>query len=230
MVDEHGSPLEGWFRPRPETAPADPAIDEIHRDEHCPGIFIGGIGAARNFAGLNAHGIKSVLDVAAGDPREQAGLELPAVAEHGTAARALAANTAVRRVEELHLSDSSADADEESDKLEAAALLLEQMARTDGPVLVHCTAGQSRSCAVATLCLMKMKEWSLREAYAHLKRLHPVAYPNYGLWCVMREKEKQWRGASSISQDALYEHLDIEFCVEEGDDEEDGSDWGAPPP
>ena len=23
---------------------------------------------------------------------------------------------------------------------------------------------------------------------------------------------------------------DIEFCVEEGDDEEDGSDWGAPPP
>ena len=196
MVDEHGSPLEGWFRPRPEvlwplhahhlpaprpshcgrarpgptpttlrsatlrthtasilvtkgraclraqTAPADPAIDEIHRDEHCPGIFIGGIGAARNFAGLNAHGIKSVLDVAAGDPREQAGcvlctsphpprpvfyslsrgvaacmrapvcvrrrprapghrLELPAVAEHGTAARALAANTAVRRVEEV---------------------------------------------------------------------------------------------------------------------------------
>ncbi len=119
-----------------QTAPADPSIDEIHRDEHCPGIYIGGIGAARNFAGLNAHGIKSVLDVAAGDPREQAGwvrppspptvfcstprgvdvcvrasvcvrsharspgrrLELPAVAEHGTAARALAANTAVRRV------------------------------------------------------------------------------------------------------------------------------------
>jgi len=53
--------------------PSDPAIIEIYRDEHFPGIFIGGIGAARNFAGLNAHGIKSVLDVAAGDPRQQAG-------------------------------------------------------------------------------------------------------------------------------------------------------------
>ena len=53
--------------------PSDPAIVEIYRDEHFPGIFIGGIGAARNFAGLSAHGIKSVLDVAAGDPRQQAG-------------------------------------------------------------------------------------------------------------------------------------------------------------
>jgi hypothetical protein len=53
--------------------PSDPAIIEIYRDEHFPGIFIGGIGAARNFAGLNALGIKSVLDVAAGDPRQQAG-------------------------------------------------------------------------------------------------------------------------------------------------------------
>ena len=74
---------------------------EIHRDEQFAGVFLGGIGAARNFAGLNQHGIKSVLDVAAEDPRQQAGLELPAVAEHGTAARALSANSAVCRVEEV---------------------------------------------------------------------------------------------------------------------------------
>jgi hypothetical protein len=35
-------------------------------------------------------------------------LELPAVAEHGTAARALAANTAVRRVEEVCAAASTA--------------------------------------------------------------------------------------------------------------------------
>ena len=29
-----------------------------------PGIFIGGLGAAQNFMGLNEHGMKSVLDVA----------------------------------------------------------------------------------------------------------------------------------------------------------------------
>ncbi len=34
-------------------------------------------------------GIKSVLDVGAGDPRMQAGLELPIVAEEGTASRVL---------------------------------------------------------------------------------------------------------------------------------------------
>ena len=36
-----------------------------------------------------------------GDPRQQAGLELPAVAEEGTAASLLCANTAVRHVEEV---------------------------------------------------------------------------------------------------------------------------------
>jgi len=94
-------PIGSWLRPRPETKPGDKSIVEIYRDEHCAGIYIGGIGAARNFAGLNERGIKSVLDVAAGDPRQQAGLELPAVAEHGTAAQALAANTCVDRVEEV---------------------------------------------------------------------------------------------------------------------------------
>lgn len=45
----------------------------------------------------------------------------------------------------------------------------------------------------------------------------------------MREKEKLWRGSSSISQDALFEHGDIEFCVEEGDEDDDGQDWASPP-
>jgi hypothetical protein len=127
-VQDGGQSTSAWFRPRPEvcprvmrgvpcldgcgslstaslpqTIPGDEAITEIHRDEHCQGIYIGGIGAARNFAGLNERGIKSVLDVAAGDPRQQAGLELPAVAEHGTAAAVLCANTSVNRVEEVSI-------------------------------------------------------------------------------------------------------------------------------
>jgi len=85
-----------------QTFLGDPKLTEIHRDEHHAGVFIGGIGAARNFVGLNECNIRAVLDVAAGDPRQQAGLELPAVAEHGTAALALSASTAVRRVEEVY--------------------------------------------------------------------------------------------------------------------------------
>lgn len=160
----------------------DPTLHEIHRDEQCAGVFIGGLGAARDVAALNELGVRSVLDVAAGDPRQQAGLELPAVAEAGTAAALLSAQTGVLRVEELHLSDSSADADEESVKLEAAVLLLGELALTEAPVLIHCTAGQSRSCAVAALFLMRIRDISLREAFAHLRAVHPIAYPNYGLW------------------------------------------------
>ena len=107
--------------------------------------------------------------------------------------------------------------------------MLEEMARLEAPVLIHCTAGQSRSVAVAALVLMRMRDVSLREAFAHLKSIHPQAYPNYGLWCVLREKETLWRGSSSISQEELFQHEDIEFCVEEGDEEEDGAGWPSPP-
>jgi len=200
-------------------------------------------------------------------------------------------------------------------KTAAKLTMLEWQARNSAPVLIHCTAGQSRSAAIAAVVLMRMREVSLRDAFASLKACHPIAFPNYGLWspsfssqcvmfikqtgrgctrglhcvsgrlrrpsrylstscpvggfaggmieavsrqgsdcnealtrsasftcgvhwwsnrcdggrCVMREKEKLWRGSSSIPQDALYDHEDVEFCVEEGDDEEDGSNWGAPP-
>ena len=47
-------------------------------------------------------------------------------------------------------------------ELESAVLLLEELAHSAAPVLVHCTAGQSRSTAVAALFLMRFRDITLR--------------------------------------------------------------------
>jgi hypothetical protein len=67
-------------------------------------------------------------------------------------------------------------------KTAAKLTMLEWQARNGAPVLVHCTAGQSRSAAIAAVVLMRMREVSLRDAFASLKACHPIAFPNYGLW------------------------------------------------
>jgi protein-tyrosine phosphatase len=55
---------------------------------------------------------------------------------------------------------------------------LEFIKEINGPVLVHCTAGISRSSSVVIAYCMKEKMWSFDEAMVHCKSVRPQVSPN----------------------------------------------------
>ncbi|EKX39709.1 hypothetical protein GUITHDRAFT_114205 [Guillardia theta CCMP2712] len=148
------------------------------------------------------------------------------VSEEGSAADLLSSRASIDRVIELHLSDASSEAEAQIKDVEDAVAAVDAlMEDSRHPILLHCTAGSSRSCTIACLWLMKRQGLSLVDAFLLLRSKRPCAFPNYGLWIVMRELEKKWRGSCSCSLDDLSSHADVEFVMEEGDEEDDGSSW-----
>jgi predicted protein tyrosine phosphatase len=63
--------------------------------------------------------------------------------------------------------------------------------RKKGRVLVHCHAGVSRSATIVILHLMINAGKSLEEAWAHLKKVRPVAHPNEGFWGKLQDVDRR---------------------------------------
>eukprot|EP00939_MAST-03C_sp_MAST-3C-sp1_P004388 g4388.t1 len=63
-----------------------------------------------------------------------------------------------------------------------------------GVVLVHCRAGQSRSATLLIAHLMLYRGWSLRRAFAHVKKRRPVVKPNDGFFAKLQQLELQMNG------------------------------------
>lgn len=54
-------------------------------------------------------------------------------------------------------------------------------------VLVHCSAGKSRSVSIVLAYLIKYKSMTYSEAIDHVTQLRPSIYPNYGFREVLKE-------------------------------------------
>eukprot|EP00455_Lapot_gusevi_P038253 TRINITY_DN4285_c0_g1_i2.p2 TRINITY_DN4285_c0_g1~~TRINITY_DN4285_c0_g1_i2.p2 ORF type:complete len:195 (-),score=0.28 TRINITY_DN4285_c0_g1_i2:270-854(-) len=61
-------------------------------------------------------------------------------------------------------------------------------------VLVHCQQGVSRSATIVIAYLMKTKNWSLIEAYSHLRRIRSQVKPNEGFLRQLARWEKVLKG------------------------------------
>lgn len=61
-------------------------------------------------------------------------------------------------------------------------------------VLVHSYFGLSRTSAVVLAYLMKEHQWSLREAYDHMKERHPLGKPNDGFVVQLLRYEQELHG------------------------------------
>ena len=57
-----------------------------------------------------------------------------------------------------------------------------------GTVLVHCHAGVSRSATIVLYFIMKIKGWSLEEAYRYLKSKRSIINPNKGFMYQLHAK------------------------------------------
>ncbi|CAF1617735.1 unnamed protein product [Adineta ricciae] len=62
--------------------------------------------------------------------------------------------------------------------------------QSNGKVLVHCSAGISRSPTLVLAYLMKKKRWTLDEAFEKMRKLRRIVDPNVSFIIQLREWEK----------------------------------------
>ncbi|TEB32542.1 phosphatases II [Coprinellus micaceus] len=72
-----------------------------------------------------------------------------------------------------------------------------------GKILVHCSAGVSRSPTIVVGYLMKKRGMTLKEALGRVIRSRPQVSPNSGFLRQLKELEVELRGDSSIDVDEL---------------------------
>jgi atypical dual specificity phosphatase len=99
----------------------------------------------------------------------------------------------------LSLSDDpSSSIDQVSEKADA---IIE--AAKDGRILVHCSAGVSRSPTIVAAYLMKKCDMALKDALGLIIRARPAVRPNDGFFRQLKEMEIELRGISSLEIDWL---------------------------
>lgn len=73
---------------------------------------------------------------------------------------------------------------------EAAFAFIEDARQSGGKVMIHCTAGISRSAAIAIAYLMHARRLSVSEAYALVKSKRPVISPNLDFMGELQQYER----------------------------------------
>ena len=136
--------------------------------EVVPGLLYLASGhAVEDSAWMKEHGIAAVLNVA--------GAELGAWYP-----RAALGEAGVQLVE-LDMHDSGRWVEEAGQQAVCAVFqqAREAVRAATPPVLVHCSAGRSRSATVVLWVLLQLrKDWGLAQAWAFLRHCRPHAYPN----------------------------------------------------
>jgi atypical dual specificity phosphatase len=72
-----------------------------------------------------------------------------------------------------------------------------------GKILVHCSAGISRSPMIVAAYLMKRKGMTLRAALGQIIRVRPRISPNAGFLEQLKEMEMELHGSNSLEVDEL---------------------------
>ncbi|TKY54045.1 Dual specificity protein phosphatase 1 [Spatholobus suberectus] len=75
---------------------------------------------------------------------------------------------------------------------------IDEAKRHGGGVLIHCFAGRSRSVTIVVAYLMKTRGMSFFEALKHVRSIRPVAGPNHGFICQLKDFEKSLQGAPKL--------------------------------
>jgi atypical dual specificity phosphatase len=82
--------------------------------------------------------------------------------------------------------------------MEEICTFVDAAQETGGACLVHCSAGASRSPAVVLAYLVLRKNFTLKDAYEHVKALRKQTAPNAGFWAQLLELERQVLKSNSM--------------------------------
>jgi predicted protein tyrosine phosphatase len=80
----------------------------------------------------------------------------------------------------------------------SVAAFIEEALAVGGGVLVHCHAGQSRSCSLVLAWLMTRRKWTLRRAIEFLQGQRPQAAPNAGYMAALLRLEEDLFGKQTV--------------------------------
>jgi len=134
--------------------------------EVAPGVFVGGVGAAKNRDGLLAHGVTHVLTVCNG---------ISAFYEDDF-------TYGYARVEDNTSANIAAHFEY------CYAFIVDALA-SGGRVFVHCFQGKSRSVAVCAMYLMRSEGLNADDALARVRAVRHVAAPNSGFVAALKALE-----------------------------------------
>lgn len=147
-----------------------------------PSLYLGPCSAASSKAFLTAHAITDVLSVGA-SPAEK----IDGVTYH-----------------RVSLSDSPSSSI--SKVCDAACTIIDAALKSHnntGKVLVHCSAGISRSPTLVAAYLMKRRQMSLKDALRQILAARPQVSPNPGFVRQLKELEMQLFGRATVEVEEM---------------------------
>jgi atypical dual specificity phosphatase len=148
-----------------------------------PGLYLGPCSSASSKPFLSSNAIKTVLSVGATPSPKVDG-----VSYHRLALTDTVSSTSITPV------------------LDAAVDIIDAALNADkgkGKILVHCSAGMSRSPTVVVAYLMRRRQMSLKAALGHVARRRPQIHPNAGFLRQLKEMEVELTGVSTLDVDDL---------------------------
>lgn len=145
-------------------------------------VYISGAVAANSFHVLKHIGITHLLNATEdlfveGDPRTEY----------------IEENFSVLRIPLRDTEDEAV-----SHYFETAAEFIDGAVKSNGKVLVHCHAGQSRSCCLVLAWMMLTGKVTLRSALMQLHNVRPQAAPNAGYMNALRDLEEKTLGKKTF--------------------------------
>lgn len=154
-----------------------------------PFLFLGPCSAASSSSFLQSNGITSVISIGS-TPSEK----IDGVTYH-----------------RISMVDSPSAPISES--IESASNIIDQVAGAGGKVLVHCSAGISRSPTVIAGYLMTRQGLSLKAALAAIVSARPTVCPNTGFISQLRSLDQELHGHDSLGVDELPRRTDDRLAL-----------------
>eukprot|EP01084_Bolivina_argentea_P012935 24238_1 len=173
---KYGDELLSYFYPYPNTKgcnSGDTAVQCIVDNK----IYLSGSYIAQNMQWLQSNKIGAILNCAANDIKH-----FPSVYT----------NEYNILLKQLPINDTSKDKNIITKYInESINFIDECIGKKQLKILIHCSAGISRSATILIIYLMKANQWDLLTAFKFVKTKRKYIYPNLGFWKLLIEMNNQ---------------------------------------
>ncbi|ETO21862.1 Dual specificity phosphatase, catalytic domain containing protein [Reticulomyxa filosa] len=106
------------------------------------------------------------------------------------------------------LNDTSKDSKVLEKLLPETIELITKKIQVKHKVLLHCSAGVSRSATICIAFVMKFFNWTLCQAFTHVRSKRSFVYPNLGFWSSLLQLDYSLHRSHSVPVAALGLHIE----------------------
>lgn len=158
-----------------------------------PSIYLGPRSSASSTSFLAANDISHILSVGSSPPRQVPGIDYHRLSLTDSPSSSIArVSRAANEIIELALATPTASNEPNP-----------VTQRRPGKILVHCSAGVSRSPTIIVAYLMQRHHMTLKEALGLVVRARPSVCPNPGFLSQLKEMEREAFGEVTLAENEL---------------------------